>query len=192
MKFLVAALVASASLVLAQNQTFPCLTEPELDAKVPACAQACQHAALAADGCPYNDVGCHCLKTGFLGSLLVPCLSNSTCTLQDLEDLDNLINPVCAYFNATYNGAIPKASCSSSSSWGPPPPTGKPGPPGGNGWPATSTSTYWAKPTTGWGAPGNATNATAPVKYWGNGASSVQILGSSMLVVVGGVAALLL
>ena len=85
MKFIVAALVASASLVLAQNQTFPCLTESELDAKVPACAKACQHAALSADGCPYEDVGCHCLKTGFLGSLLVPCLSNSTCTLQDLE-----------------------------------------------------------------------------------------------------------
>jgi hypothetical protein len=85
MKFIVAALVASASLVLAQNQTFPCLVESQVDAQVPACAKACQHAALLADGCPYEDVGCHCLKTGFLGTLLVPCLANSTCTTQDLE-----------------------------------------------------------------------------------------------------------
>src|ERR1700753_2461677 len=85
MKFIAAVIVASASLAFAQNQTYACLTESQLDAQVPACAQACQHAALSADGCDYDDVGCHCLKTGLIGNLLVPCLSNSTCTTQDLE-----------------------------------------------------------------------------------------------------------
>jgi CFEM domain len=84
MKFIIAAVVASASLAFAQNQTFPCLTESQFDTQVPACAAACQHLALTSDGCPYEDVGCHCLKTGLIGNIIEPCLANFTCTTADL------------------------------------------------------------------------------------------------------------
>jgi hypothetical protein len=59
---------------------FPCLTETQLDKTIPVCASACQKKAFAADGCAYEDVGCHCSKSGLLLDILVPCLINSTCT----------------------------------------------------------------------------------------------------------------
>jgi hypothetical protein len=60
--------------------TFACLTETEMDKTIPACASECQKKAFAADGCAYEDVGCHCSKSGLLLGILVPCLINSTCT----------------------------------------------------------------------------------------------------------------
>lgn len=89
MRFITAAaFLASATFVAAQNATFPCLKESELDAKLPECAKACQQAAVKADGCDdYEDVGCHCQKTGLLGNLLIPCLTNSTCTIDELNGM---------------------------------------------------------------------------------------------------------
>ena len=86
MKFSIAAILLSATTVLAWNQTtYPCLTESELDAQIPPCAKSCQQSALRSDGCnPYDDVSCHCLKTGYISNVLSTCLSNSTCTQSDL------------------------------------------------------------------------------------------------------------
>jgi len=98
-------------------QAFPCLTESQVDAQVPACAKQCQQAALALDGCSnYEDVACHCAATGKFSDFLTTCLANSTCACEDLYDLDNIIIPVCTYFNATTNGLIAKPVCGVSSS----------------------------------------------------------------------------
>lgn len=84
MRSIITLLLASASVVVAQNATFPCLTETELDSKIPECARECQKTAIINDGCDYEDVGCHCLNTGLLGNYLIPCLANSTCSSDDL------------------------------------------------------------------------------------------------------------
>jgi len=157
-----ALLLASASYVRAwsggswSNSTveeFPCLTESKLDAQVPACAQSCQQTALAADGCDdYEDVACHCAATAAIGDILTPCLANSTCSSDDLTALQNLITPVCTYFNATANGLIAKPVCnvaaptpsaSSPPAVSPPPTVSDVGCP-----PAiTRTQTIWVSPT---------------------------------------------
>jgi hypothetical protein len=86
MKFInIAAFLASAALVSAQNATYACLKESQLDAKIPDCAKSCQQMAIHQDGCTdYEDVACHCLATNAIGDLLGPCLANSTCTTDEL------------------------------------------------------------------------------------------------------------
>lgn len=88
-----ALVLASATAIVAQNATFPCLTESELDRKIPECARECQKTAILNDGCDYEDVGCHCLNTGKLGDYLIPCLLNSTCGVEDLTgEFQNLMS----------------------------------------------------------------------------------------------------
>lgn len=109
-------------------------------------------------------------------------------------DLQNLIVPICEYYNSTTT----KPTCSISKSA--PPPTGTPRPTGGPACGAPQgpwTSTSWAAPvTTGasWVKSSNATNATpsAPMQYYGNTASSNQIIGTGMLVAFGAVVAMFL
>jgi hypothetical protein len=101
--------------------------ETQLDAQVPQCAMSCQQEALIQDGCSdYQDskyreashsaltiviVACHCANTGLIGSLLVPCLASTDCTQDDLTKLLDIVNPICAYFNATSSGEIAKPVC---------------------------------------------------------------------------------
>jgi hypothetical protein len=72
---------------------FACLTETELDKTIPVCASECQKKAFAADGCAYEDVGCHCSKSGLLLGILVPCLINSTCTQAEVTSTISFAMP---------------------------------------------------------------------------------------------------
>jgi hypothetical protein len=83
MRSILVAFLASVPLVFAQNKTFSCLTESQLDTWVPLCAQECQQWAFHSDGCDYDDIACHCMKTGYLEDAMAPCLWNSTCTEDD-------------------------------------------------------------------------------------------------------------
>lgn len=127
--------------------------------------------------------------------------------------LDNTIKPVCAYFNGTNDGSIPKPWCDSESaipSSYPPLPVVTPSPsylgppehtPCSDGTVNTSASeesltvTYGPEPT----EPLNYASASStpsstyvPLQYWGNGASSSQVISGALVALVGSVAALFL
>lgn len=70
-----------------QNASYNCLSTFGLVAQVPECARACQVGALMQDGCPFDDLTCHCVqRTQFIIDLLSPCLTNdSTCMEADVK-----------------------------------------------------------------------------------------------------------
>jgi len=108
-------LLAIAGAAMAQNSsipTFPCLTETELDAQIPACALECQTSALAAVDCDYEDIACHCANFQAIGDVSEPCLAASTCSSDDINEFLGIIIPVCVYFNATSAGELPEPVCS--------------------------------------------------------------------------------
>jgi len=178
-----AVLLAFAGAVMAQSNssipTFPCLTETELDAQIPACALECQTSALAAVDCDYEDIACHCANFQAIGDVSEPCLAASTCSSDDINEFLGIIIPVCTYFNLTSAGELPEPVCSvattSSSSAC-----------------ATSTkyvtSTVWkptASATGGWGATGTYSGPKA------TGAAAAIIPGG-LMAAVGFVAAMAL
>jgi hypothetical protein len=179
--------------------------ESQLDAQVPTCLQPCQKAALAEDGCSdYEDgttipllsfianlesVACHCAATGVIAPLLTACLAQSNCSSDDLNDLQNIVTPVCLYFNATTSGAIAKPVCSvgtSSSSpiTGPTPPPLNVVTPGCSA-PVTITSTIWLKPSgnsTVIKPPPSSAVYTGPAKVTVNAAIPTGVVEGGMLV----------
>jgi hypothetical protein len=79
-------------------------------------------------------------------------------------EFQNIINPVCAYFNATLSGAIPVPSCDTKS----PVPTG------------LAVNAVNATPS-----------AYVPLHYEGNTASNLRMLSGGTIIVIGVVAAFL-
>jgi len=113
-----------------------------LAAQIPACARACDNAAILAAGCGLTEYLCHCAHGSFLAATIPPCLiANSTCTSTDLATFAALPAKICAaigFGTSTTSSALSTSSSSSHPTVGP---TGtkSQGPTGGSGG-ATATA----------------------------------------------------
>jgi len=102
------------------------------------------------------------------------------CALTCIVALDAILKPVCAYFNATSSGELPKPSCSA------PATTPKP-----SACHKKTSSTGWKAPLTTSSAPSYNATPKPPAQFYG-AASNMHVVGSSMLVAVGAFAAMML
>jgi len=91
------AIIAPLAAQAYQNASYNCLSTFGLVAQVPECARACQVGALMQDGCPFDDLTCHCVqRTQFIIDLLSPCLTNnSTCIEADVKGNSQPVPKFC-------------------------------------------------------------------------------------------------
>jgi len=89
-----ATMIAFSAAAVSASSVYDCLKTSELVQEVPVCAKKCQIFALSNDGCPYEDLTCHCTKaTQVIEDLIVPCFeTKSNCTQAEL-------GRTCSYVN---------------------------------------------------------------------------------------------
>ncbi|KAF1989138.1 hypothetical protein K402DRAFT_391294 [Aulographum hederae CBS 113979] len=195
--FALSTIVAAVSAQNTTSTNYACLTSTQLNQQVPPCAGPCQLAALSTDGCPFEDLTCHCVqKTGVIQSLMATCLATqSTCGREEIATFISMIQPMCASLNATASG--PKPVCPVySPSPAPVPvvpeglfaPGGDHPAAGGYSWAASGTGLvpYAPKPTGSW----QGSNSTPPVtefdgagvKLGGKGVGNIVALAAAAVV----------